>query len=34
VVLGAFALEIVLWVRQRQKVAVPFIAAKPIAIPA
>src|ERR1700686_5127683 len=34
VVLGAFALEIVLWVRQRQKVAVPFIKAKPIAIPA
>jgi hypothetical protein len=34
VVLGAFALEIVLWVRQRQKVAVPFIAAKPQAIPA
>jgi hypothetical protein len=34
VVLGAFALEIVLWVRQRQKVAVPFIAARPQAIPA
>jgi hypothetical protein len=34
VVLGAFALEIVLWVRQRQKVAVPFIAVKPQAIPA
>jgi hypothetical protein len=32
VVLGAFALEIVLWVRQRQKVAVPFIAARPQAI--
>lgn len=34
VVLGAFALEIFLWIRQRQKVAVPFIATKPIAIPA
>src|SRR6202171_4116687 len=34
VVLGAFALEIFLWVRQRQKVAVPFIAAQPKAIPA
>jgi hypothetical protein len=34
VVLGAFALEIVLWVRQRQKVAVPFIAGRPQAIPA
>jgi len=34
VVLGAFALEIVLWVRQRQNVAVPFIKAKPMAIPA
>jgi len=34
VVLGAFALEIVLWVRQRQKVTVPFIAARPQAIPA
>jgi hypothetical protein len=34
VVLGAFALEIYLWVRQRQKVAVPFTAAKPKAIPA
>jgi hypothetical protein len=34
VVLGAFALEIVLWIRQREKVAVPFIAAKPKAIPA
>jgi hypothetical protein len=34
VVLGAFALEIVLWVRQRPKVAVPFIKAKPQAIPA
>ena len=33
-VLGAFALEIVLWVRQRQKVAVPFAAPKPKAIPA
>jgi hypothetical protein len=32
VVLGAFALEIFLWIRQREKVAVPFIAAKPIAI--
>jgi hypothetical protein len=29
VVLGAAALEIFLWVRQRQKVAVPFTAAKP-----
>src|ERR1700736_3059232 len=34
VVLGAFALETALWVRQRQKVAVPFIAVKPQAIPA
>lgn len=34
VVLGAFALEIVLWVRQRQIVAVPFITAKPKAMPA
>jgi hypothetical protein len=34
VVLGAFALEIFLWIRQRQKVAVPFIATKPLAIPA
>jgi hypothetical protein len=34
VVLGAFALEIVLWIRQREKVAVPFTAAKPKAIPA
>jgi len=34
VVLGAFALEIFLWIRQRQKVAVPFVAAKPLAIPA
>ena len=34
VVLGAFALEIFLWIRQREKVAVPFIAAKPRAIPA
>ena len=34
VVLGAFALEIFLWIRQRQKVAVPFVAVKPIAIPA
>ncbi len=31
-VLGAFALEIFLWVRQRQKVAVPFAAAKPKAV--
>jgi hypothetical protein len=34
VVLGAFALEIFLWVRQRQKVVVPFTAPKPKAIPA
>jgi hypothetical protein len=34
VVLGAFALEIFLWIRQREKVAVPFTAAKPKAIPA
>ena len=34
VVLAAFALEIFLWIRQRQKVAVPFIATKPIAISA
>ena len=34
VVLGAAALEIYLWVRQRQKVAVPFTAAKPKAVPA
>jgi len=34
VVLGAAALEIFLWVRQRQKVAVPFTTAKPKAIPA
>ena len=34
VVLGAFALEIFLWIRPRQKVAVPFIATKPLAIPA
>ena len=34
VVLGAFALEIVLWVRQRQKVALPSIEAKRQAIPA
>ena len=34
VVLAAFALEIFLWIRQRQKVAVPFVAVKPIAIPA
>ena len=34
VVLGAAAREIFLWVRQRQKVAVPFTAAKPKAIPA
>jgi hypothetical protein len=34
VVLGAFALEIFLWVRQRQKVAVPFTAPKRKAIPA
>jgi len=34
VVLGAFALEIFLWVRQRQKVAVPFTARQPKAIPA
>ncbi len=34
VVLGAFALEIFLWVRQRQKVAVPFTAPKREAIPA
>jgi len=33
-VLGAFAIEIFLWVRQRQKVAVPFAAPKPKAIPA
>ena len=32
--LGAFALEIFLWVRQRQKVAVPFTAPKREAIPA
>lgn len=31
-VLGAFALEVFLWVRQRQKVAVPFVAAKPKAV--
>jgi len=34
VVLGAAALEIFLWIRQRQKVAVPFTTAKPKAIPA
>jgi hypothetical protein len=34
VVLGAFALEIFLWVRQRKKVAVPFTAPKRQAIPA
>ena len=34
VVLSAAALEIFLWIRQRQKVAVPFTAAKPKAIPA
>jgi hypothetical protein len=34
VVLGAAALEIFLWVRQRQKVAVPFTAPKRQAIPA
>ena len=34
VVLGAFSLEIFLWVRQRQKVAVPFTAPKREAIPA
>ena len=34
VVLGAFALEIFLWIRQGEKVVVPFIAAKPQAIPA
>jgi hypothetical protein len=34
VVLGAFALEVFLWIRQREKVAVPFTAAKPKAIPA
>jgi hypothetical protein len=34
VVLGAFALEIFLWVRQRQKVAVRFTAPKRQAIPA
>src|SRR5438128_4019874 len=34
VVLGAFALEIFLWVRQRQTVAVPFTAPKREAIPA
>jgi hypothetical protein len=34
VVLGAAALEIFLWVRQRQKAAVPFTARKPQAIPA
>lgn len=34
VVLGAFALEIVLWVRQRQKVAVRFTEPKRQAIPA
>jgi len=33
-VLGALALEIFLWVRQRQKVTVPFAAPKPKAIPA
>ncbi len=33
-VLGAFALEIFLWVRQRQKVAVRFAAAKPKAVTA
>jgi hypothetical protein len=32
VVLGAFALEIFLWIRQREKVAVPFAAAKPKAV--
>ncbi len=31
-VLGAFALEIFLWVRQREKVAIPFVAAKPKAV--
>ncbi len=31
-VLGAFALEIFLWVRQRQKVVIPFVAAKPKAV--
>jgi hypothetical protein len=34
VVLGAFALEIFLWIRQRQKVAVRFTAPKRQAIPA
>jgi hypothetical protein len=34
VVLGAFALEIVLWVRQRENVALPFVAAKPKAVTA
>ena len=34
VVLGAFSLEIFLWVRQRQNVAVPFTAPKREAIPA
>jgi len=33
-VLGAFALEIFLWIRQREKATVPFTAAKPKAIPA
>ena len=32
VVLGAFALEIFLWIRQREKVAVPFTAALPKAV--
>lgn len=34
VVLGAFALEIYLWIRQREKVVAPFTAKKPKAIPA
>jgi hypothetical protein len=32
VVLGAFALEIFLWIRQREKVTVPFAAPKPKAV--
>lgn len=32
VVLGAFALEIFLWIRQREKVAVPFTASRPKAV--
>jgi hypothetical protein len=34
VVLGAFVLEVFLWIRQREKVAVPFTARKAKAIPA